>query len=65
MRINYYELIEAIKANTLREIRAGASKEDIEKRKQKLLKQWKHPMVQRFVESIDYDRIKEHYKIDK
>lgn len=63
MRINVLELIGAIKANILREMRAGATKQDIEKHKRKLLDRWNHPTIQHFVNSIDYDKIKEYYDI--
>lgn len=41
----------------------GATREEIEKHKQDMLKTWKQPSLQNYINSIDYDKIKEYYKI--
>lgn len=63
MRINYQDLFKAIKYSTIRMIQTGATRDEVEKHKQELLRRWKQPSLQIYINSIDYDKIKEHYKI--
>ncbi len=63
MKINYYELIRAIRVTIINKIRAGATKQDIENHKELLLKQWKHQHIQHYIKSIDYDEVKILYKL--
>lgn len=65
VRINYQELFRAIKYSTIGRIRAGATREEIEKHKQDMLSRWKHPSLQTYINSIDYDKIKEYLSNEK